>query len=153
MSAVGAARRRRHGDHGGHEEENAERWLLTYADMITLLLALFVVLFAMSSISVKKFLEFKMGLTQAFNPSALTQSGSKGLLQQTSLVQQATSPQASQIGPPIASSAAATARQAQLQKIAQQVSAALDRQHLQSAASVQTTRKGVVVQVLAERLA
>lgn len=36
------------------EAENSERWLLTYSDMITLLLALFVVLFAMSSISVRK---------------------------------------------------------------------------------------------------
>ncbi len=34
---------------------NGERWLLTYADMITLLLALFIVLFSISSISKVKF--------------------------------------------------------------------------------------------------
>ena len=38
--------------HESCEVAGMMRWLLTYADMITLLLALFVVLFAMSSISV-----------------------------------------------------------------------------------------------------
>ena len=52
----------------GHEEgEDGERWLLTYADMITLLLALFVVLFALSTISAKKFLELANGLPKTFS--------------------------------------------------------------------------------------
>jgi chemotaxis protein MotB len=45
--------RRRHVHAGGHT--NNERWLLTYADMITLLLALFIILFSISSISKVKF--------------------------------------------------------------------------------------------------
>lgn len=36
-------------------EENLERWLLTYADLITLLLAFFVVMYSMSRIDNKKF--------------------------------------------------------------------------------------------------
>ncbi len=50
------------------EEEHGagmERWLLTYADMITLLLALFVVLFALSTLDAKKFAEFRSGLLPA----------------------------------------------------------------------------------------
>ena len=44
-------RRRQH-----HEEhENAERWLLTYADLITLLLAFFIVMYSMSQVDAKKF--------------------------------------------------------------------------------------------------
>jgi chemotaxis protein MotB len=42
----------------GHEEaekENKERWLLTYADLITLLLAFFVIMFAMSNLDKEKF--------------------------------------------------------------------------------------------------
>ncbi len=41
----------------GHDEEheNAERWLLTYADMITLLMLFFIVLYAMSPRDPKKF--------------------------------------------------------------------------------------------------
>lgn len=72
------------------EEEHAggmERWLLTYADMITLLLALFIVLFAMSSIDQAKFTDFRSGLIKAF-ASHMQQSnpGDKGLLQHNSLV-------------------------------------------------------------------
>lgn len=37
------------------EEKISETWLLPYADMLTLLLALFIVLFAMSEIDIKKF--------------------------------------------------------------------------------------------------
>lgn len=38
----------------GEKEGNSERWLLTYSDMITLLLALFIILYSMSTIDAKK---------------------------------------------------------------------------------------------------
>lgn len=44
-------RRRRKGD----DHEHLERWLLTYADLITLLLAFFVVMYSMSQVDAKKF--------------------------------------------------------------------------------------------------
>jgi chemotaxis protein MotB len=37
------------------EHENLERWLLTYADLITLLLAFFIVMYSMSKVDAKKF--------------------------------------------------------------------------------------------------
>lgn len=37
------------------EKENSERWLLTYSDMITLLLALFIMLFTMSNVDAGKY--------------------------------------------------------------------------------------------------
>ena len=37
------------------EHENHERWLITYADMITLLMVLFIVLFAISQVDKAKF--------------------------------------------------------------------------------------------------
>jgi len=45
-------RRRRRPDNDG---ENTDRWLLTYADMITLLLAFFIVMYSMSQLDAKKF--------------------------------------------------------------------------------------------------
>jgi chemotaxis protein MotB len=43
------------------------RWLLTYADMITLMLALFIILFAMSTISRVKFQEFAKDVAGGFD--------------------------------------------------------------------------------------
>jgi chemotaxis protein MotB len=43
-------RKRKHDEH-----ENLERWLLTYADLITLLLAFFIVMYSMSKVDAKKF--------------------------------------------------------------------------------------------------
>jgi len=43
------------------------RWLLTYADMITLMLALFIILFAMSTISRVKVQEFAKSVSAGFN--------------------------------------------------------------------------------------
>lgn len=42
-----------------------DRWLLTYSDMITLLLVLFIVLFAISKVDQAKFREFKQSVTKA----------------------------------------------------------------------------------------
>ncbi len=53
------------GDHREDEEGNNERWLLTYSDMITLLLVLFIVLFAISQIDQAKFREFKQSVSRA----------------------------------------------------------------------------------------
>ena len=59
--------RRRGGAHGGGHEGGDERWLLTYADMITLLMALFIVMWAISSVNTTKFAELSVSLKQAFN--------------------------------------------------------------------------------------
>jgi chemotaxis protein MotB len=65
--------------HGGDEE----RWLLTYSDMITLLLALFIVLFALSSINKAKFDEFRDSIRSVFMSGAPSVSpGAMGLLSQ-----------------------------------------------------------------------
>jgi len=66
----------RRGDGGGEGGGSSERWLLTYADMITLLLALFVVLFSISAVNVSKFKTLKQTLEQAFSPHILSGGGS-----------------------------------------------------------------------------
>ncbi len=57
----------------GHsaEHENDERWLLTYADMITLLMALFMVLFSISSVNISKYKTLQMALKAAFSGDIL----------------------------------------------------------------------------------
>jgi chemotaxis protein MotB len=66
---VSRQRAHRPNDRRIEEEEHVgmERWLLTYADMITLLLALFVVLYALSSLNHVKYAQFAKGLNTSFN--------------------------------------------------------------------------------------
>lgn len=47
--------------------ENGERWLLTYSDLITLLLALFIIMYGMSSENTSKIQSMSEALSQAFN--------------------------------------------------------------------------------------
>lgn len=53
--------------HDDHEEHMDESWLIPYADLLTLLLALFIVLFAMSSVDAKKFQDMSKAFSLAFN--------------------------------------------------------------------------------------
>lgn len=63
----GSARsRRRKVAHAGGEEGGAERWLVTYADMLTLLLVLFIVLFSISVVNTSKFISLKTSLGAVF---------------------------------------------------------------------------------------
>jgi len=57
------------GDHDG-EHENSERWLLTYADMITLLVAFFIMLYSMSVMSLAKFQKLAVSVRSGFNGDA-----------------------------------------------------------------------------------
>jgi chemotaxis protein MotB len=62
--------RRRRGA-GGEHEAGGERWLLTYADMITLLMALFMVLFSISSVNISKYQTLQESLRAAFSGNIL----------------------------------------------------------------------------------
>src|SRR3954464_7374157 len=65
-SGRGRSKRRRVG-HEEHEEHvHHERWLVSYADMLTLLFVLFVVLYSMSDVNLKKFAELAAGLSAGF---------------------------------------------------------------------------------------
>ncbi|MGV8900056.1 MAG: flagellar motor protein MotD [Burkholderiaceae bacterium] len=58
------------------ESENHDRWLISYADFITLLFALFVVLYAVSSINEGKYRVLSNSLGNAFGRVSVMPSGS-----------------------------------------------------------------------------
>ncbi|MNI44041.1 Motility protein B [compost metagenome] len=53
--------------HEDHEEHADESWLLPYSDLMTLLVALFLVLYAMSATDAKKFEEMAQAFSSALN--------------------------------------------------------------------------------------
>ena len=73
------AARRRHKKHHEEEHENHERWLVSGYDMMTLLFAVFVVLFAISSTNVSKVKLLQQSLQEAFSGPVFT--GGRAMMQ------------------------------------------------------------------------
>jgi chemotaxis protein MotB len=127
MSARGGRRGRRGGHGHDGEHENDERWLLTYSDMITLLMALFMVLFSISSVNTSKFESLQRAMQDAFSGKIL--SGGESI-QQTGSDTQADRPAAT---PPIPA----------IQAITQQLDAAKEKTKSKSAAKEQADFKAL----------
>lgn len=61
------------------EHENHERWMVTYADMVTLLMVLFIVMFAMGQVDEDRFEQLKSGLSAGFGNESVVVGGSSTL--------------------------------------------------------------------------
>jgi chemotaxis protein MotB len=90
-------KRHKRGGHHEEEHENEERWLVSFADMMTLLFALFMVLFSISSVNTSKFEELQKSLHDAFSGAIL--SGGKSMLNSGS--SNTANPKASAVEPPL----------------------------------------------------
>lgn len=67
-----------HNSHEDHGHQNQERWLLTYADMITLLTAFFLMLYSMSVMSRGKFSAIATSVRGGFH-GVLTENNGSGI--------------------------------------------------------------------------
>ncbi len=158
------AGRRSKGAHAEEEPENSERWLLTYADMITLLMVLFIVLFAIGQVDQKKFDKLHDGLANSFGQPTVLQ-GSNGLLEgsaaqapvpddavatsQSIQSQRDAAVQAQQAQ----AQAAARRQQASMEAVRKRILAALTKQGLADAVQFQTKeQRGLVVNIVTDRV-
>ncbi|MGO9658306.1 MAG: flagellar motor protein MotB [Acidimicrobiales bacterium] len=78
--------RKRKSDEHHEEGPSAERWLLTYSDMITLLMVLFIVLFALGQTDIRKFNAFKDSFHAIEQTQDETPPGGPGVLSQPSAI-------------------------------------------------------------------
>src|SRR5919107_1619610 len=94
-----ASHRRHKRGHDDHEAEHdeSERWLVSFADMMTLLFALFMVLFSISSVNTSKLTALQKSLQDAFSGAVL--SGGKAIMQTGN----ESAPKRAQATPPIPS--------------------------------------------------
>ncbi|MGH2967839.1 MAG: flagellar motor protein MotB [Solirubrobacteraceae bacterium] len=76
MAGRGGGRKKAHIE---EEHENEERWLVSFADMMTLLFCLFMVLFAISSVNTSKLETLQRALQDAFSGKVL--SGGKAVME------------------------------------------------------------------------
>jgi chemotaxis protein MotB len=160
MSARSSRGRRRRGGHGHDgEHENDERWLLTYADMITLLMALFMVLFSISSVNTSKFESLQRAMQDAFSGKIL--SGGKAVME-TGSQTDAARPAATPPIPAIQAinqqleaakkSNASTRENDQFTKLKQQIDAYARERGLQSKLETTVARRGLVIRLLTDKV-
>src|SRR5512139_810951 len=70
------------------EHENLERWMISYADMLTLLFVLFVVLFAISQLDQAKFKALKDSLSMGFGAQSAALTGQQSAMDGQSAAQE-----------------------------------------------------------------
>ncbi len=129
----------RHGKRQSHEEHggNHERWLLTYADMITLLMIFFIIMYSMSIVDAKKFSELSSSLSGVMGQGQSVLPASQGVMEGNPPVQ----------SPPQPYTATAAADAAELQKAMEQVEALIEEKQLGGQLSVQMTSAGVTIRM------
>ena len=152
--------RRRHGRGHDHEEEheNEERWLVSFADMMTLLFCLFMVLFAISSVNTSKFEALQRALQDAFSGAIL--SGGKSTMETGS--EQAVETR-TQTEPPLpsimpmtalgdtsAEEAAARKEEEDFKALKRRIDALAEREGLSSRVHTVIRRRGLVVELLTD---
>jgi chemotaxis protein MotB len=121
---------RRKAESSGGEGAGMMRWLLTYADMITLLLALFIILFAISTVSKVKFQALAKEISGGFNgPYAINNPPNGG----------ATGQQPGRAG------------DADLDRVKQQVDAYVKERKLTDKVETKITRQGLVISLLTDK--
>lgn len=162
-------RRRKHGD---EEEEHAnhERWMVSYSDMLTVMMGLFIVLYAMSQVDMQKFQALRSSLAASFgNESILT--GTDGVMDSSSSVSEEPTEQApSDAFDPITTSAglgggaaagpestvspqvlaAAQAEAQRLEDVKHQIEQQLAAVGLGSAVQMKITERGLVIGLVAD---
>jgi chemotaxis protein MotB len=165
MATASAKAHRRSRLHDEEEEHvNHERWLITYADMITLLMVLFIVLYSISQVDLAKFRRLKEGVAGGFGGTAAAGalSGGAGPLPGGAGVfdaglhgtQAVTSAQAAQAALADAEARAAGARQqrAVLQGAQQEIQRSLARDGLGDTVKFRLEARGLVVTIVSDKV-
>jgi chemotaxis protein MotB len=138
------------------EHENLERWLVSYADFITLLFAFFVVMYAISQVNEGKYRVLSDSLLQAFQSSAApTQKVSTD-----SAAQAVLSKQASTVVPPIRKNDAQSAQQSvqfkketeKMKGIAKDIMKVMERLVKSGQVKVTQSARGIAIEINASVL-
>jgi chemotaxis protein MotB len=161
-----AGRKRKEEEHEAEHDES-ERWLVSFADMMTLLFALFMVLFSISSVNTSKFEALQRALQDAFSGRVL--SGGKAIMQSGS----DSEPKQATAEPPLASlqplnasatqtaanaaarkaeAAAAAAEEQDFQKLKRRIELLAKKEGLQGRVNVTVRRRGLVIQILTDKV-
>ena len=121
-----------------HEEEASEAWLLPYSDLMTLLLALFICLFAISQTDETKLSQMAQAFSSAFNMGgpSFFQGAGPGM-----------NPSRDMLSAEDGGMEAYLAENAQMQAVKRQLDAYIEQNNLESDISTQLTEDGLMIRI------
>jgi chemotaxis protein MotB len=129
------------------ERDNHERWLISYADFITLLFAFFVVMYAISAVNAEKYKIFSASLTSAFGERRVPQPEAAGTDGgQEALLKSLVDRRNARLGERLRK------QQEYMQGVASGLSEAMAAQMASGLVSVTRTSRGVVLEINASAL-
>lgn len=126
-----------------HEEGHDERWLVSYADFVTLLMALFIILYSMGQVDTEKYKRLAESMRTAFTIGAPAQVVDSRINQAGGMSEDGLSKPIVIPGIPEGPT--------QLEEVAGQLTALLSSQNLGNQVSVQTNIEGLLIS-FSERL-
>ena len=161
MSGHGGKKKKRGGDHNDHPDE---RWLVTYADLMTLLVALFMVLFSISSVNKSKLESLQHSLQDAFSGKVLP--GGQSIKESGGVMNVKTpsaSPKESSLQPFVGSpkdeavsktksGAQGNAEEQAFEKLKKQLDHVASQQGLSGKIKVTVTDQGLLIRLLTDKL-
>ncbi|HEX8753132.1 MAG TPA: flagellar motor protein MotB [Solirubrobacterales bacterium] len=152
MAAARVARRRRRNRRRGGDEDHGgmERWLLTYADMITLLMALFMVLFSISSVNISKFKTLKEALQNAFTPKVLSGGGS--IIPDGGAEKSAQAAATQPVPPAVAGASSPTLETDVFLRLKRELDAYARRHGFSASIETMVTARGLVIRLLTDKV-
>ncbi len=128
------------------DRENHERWLISYADFITLLFAFFVVMYAISAVNLDKYKVFSASLTTAFGQRATPQETAEQVSSEEALLKSLVDRRNARLGERMRK------QQEYMQEVANGLSQAMSAQIASGLVSVTRTSRGVVLEINASAL-
>ncbi|WCB91391.1 Motility protein B [Baekduia alba] len=161
ISGHGGKKKKRGDDHGDHPDE---RWLVTYADLMTLLVALFMVLFSISSVNKSKLESLQHSLQDAFSGKVLP--GGQSIKESGGVMNIKTpsaSPKESSLQPFVGSpkddsvsktktGAQGNAEEQAFEKLKKQLDSVATKQGLSGKIKVTVTDEGLLIRLLTDKL-
>jgi chemotaxis protein MotB len=155
-------KKKRGDDHGDHPDE---RWLVTYADLMTLLVALFMVLFSISSVNKSKLESLQHSLQDAFSgkvlPGGQSIKESGGVMniktpsaspKESSLQPYVGSPKSDQSVSKTKAGAQGNAEEQAFEKLKKQLDQVASKSGLSGKIKVTVTDDGLLIRLLTDKL-
>jgi chemotaxis protein MotB len=142
MGKIQMSKKRRHLEEE-HEEHIDESWLIPYADILTLLLALFIVLFASSEVDKAKFQTIMDGFKSEFTGTNIESDNAGLTIKGQDEEKKADSEKTDEEKAP--SQSAQSIEDAELNNLKEQLQAYVTANGLEAMVSLQETRRGVEI--------